>query len=281
MYGVSPAWFISRFGNKFSVKEMISDFKNIKNLGFNNVQLEVFHEEKASEWTSKNIELLNLELENQKLKSEQFVAHYMLGGFITPKRILSDIGEETYKELISKIRNIADIKRICVPMPGLICDEVLSFGEAKKIKLEALNKLKRLCDITNDNGLEFCVEIMPYSFLGGLTGFIEAKEKINNLNLCLDVKHAYFSRENFDYILPQLEGSIVSTHLCDNFGIENTCNRPGKGNVMWEELLLLLNKIRYKGTYDLEIIAAPHEVFSEYKFGKDFVEKKFKNKNKD
>ena len=78
MIGVSPAYFISRFGNGFTPRQVAGDLETLAKMGFEGFQLEVFHGERLAEWVSKGAFAVRDRSRGLGLRASQFVAHFML-----------------------------------------------------------------------------------------------------------------------------------------------------------------------------------------------------------
>ena len=50
MIGVSPAYFISKFSNRFSPGEVAAGLEDVASSGFSGFQLEVFHRKSLETW---------------------------------------------------------------------------------------------------------------------------------------------------------------------------------------------------------------------------------------
>ncbi len=275
MYGVSPAWFVARYGSNFTVEQSIRDFKVIKSAGFDSVQLELFFEDKLSEWSDSSVSSIISSLNDADLKVSQFVAHYLNEAFSTKEKMFTRWGFETFKKTIKILKTMQVTDLITVPV-GKFIDNEISASDYDKIDAEYAAMLSEITGICEDNGFRAAVEIIPFSIMGNINGFMRYRDYygINGLNLCLDTKHSLFTRDNISYYIKLLGNSIVSTHLCDNKEIVNESGVPGSGSIDWDSTFDALNAINYKGSYDLEIICPAEKSEQIYKDGLTYIKQK-------
>ena len=94
----------------------------------------------------------------------------------------------------------------------------------------------------------------------------------DSLGLNFDTGHAWAAKENINMIPAKLNGQILGTHICDNFGHENLSLRPGAGSIDWSEIISGLRASGYNGSFDIEIICMPEAVRQEYSQSRAFIE---------
>ncbi len=93
---------------------------------------------------------------------------------------------------------------------------------------------------------------------------LETIKQVNYLNfrLTLDIGHANTSKENFIKLIEEESKNIFHIHAHDNLGDTNEnmkeYNRPdphlppGQGNVDWEKVIDVLEKVNYENYFELE-----------------------------
>ena len=78
MIGVSPAFYLSKYGTHFTMADLLESMSTLSQWGFDSMELEVFHPEQLEEWSDENCR----KLKDQSLKTgihiSQFVAHFLL-----------------------------------------------------------------------------------------------------------------------------------------------------------------------------------------------------------
>ena len=76
--GVSPAYCISRFNDRFSPEQMATGLEDIAAMGYGGFQPEVFHRSTLSDWQQSGSALVAGRAKALGLRTTQFVAHFML-----------------------------------------------------------------------------------------------------------------------------------------------------------------------------------------------------------
>ena len=129
-------------------------------------------------------------------------------------------------------------------------------------------------------GRRLALEVMPSAIIGGIDGFMRLCEQLgtDRLGFNFDTGHAWAAKENIYMIPAKLNGQILGTHFCDNFGHENLSLRPGAGSIDWPAVIDGLKASGYEGSFDIEIICAPEAVQQEYGQGLAFIESIIKHK---
>ena len=95
MIGVSPAYFVSKFSNRFSPDDVAAGLEDLPALGFFGFQLEVFHRESLETWARTGAAEIRRKSSDVGLKAHQFVAHFMLEDFADRQSLVSNAAIET------------------------------------------------------------------------------------------------------------------------------------------------------------------------------------------
>jgi sugar phosphate isomerase/epimerase len=274
MIGVSPAYFISRFGNRFTPPQIAGDLETLVKTGFEGFQLEVFHSETLTEWMSEGAFAVRDRSRDLGLRASQFVAHFMLQDFADPQRLVSNGAIEQMKRVLDIVDHFDECRIITVPLPAFEC-RMPSFADDYADLFErCAGKVSRLLAMVEDAGRRMALEVLPGAIVGGIDGFLRLCEHLGSetLGFNFDTGHARASKENLHLIPAKLGPRILGTHLCDNFGNENLSLRPGAGSIDWPRLVDDLKACGYKGPWDIEIICKPEEAEIEYGSGRIFIE---------
>ncbi|MDR0657249.1 MAG: sugar phosphate isomerase/epimerase [Treponema sp.] len=276
-FGVSPAYYISRFSDNFTPEEMGTSLKDIKALGFSHFQLEVFHPWMLKDWVKGGVTLVAGFAEKAGLTPSQFVGHFLLHGFITPKALESSFGTEEMRSCVEILRPFPDCTVITVVIPTFDCKGVkIDVYHYRWLWDRFAEKIRIMMDIAGENGKKLALEVLPGSILGGLQGILRLTEKIGtgNLGYNFDTGHAWTSRECIELISPMLAGRIFGTHLKDIDPGESRSLRPGKGAIPWDSLVWSLLSSEYAGSWDLEINCDREKTEEEYGRGLEFLKSK-------
>lgn len=273
MIGVSPAYFISRYGDRFTPAEVAEGLADIARLGCNGFQLEVYHREMLGEWLSGGAQLVRQRSLDLDLAATQFVAHFMMDAFADTNGLNSSSELEDMQIVLEILSCFNECRTITVPLgafePGPTCGP----DDYRLFFAYCVEKIKRLLQRVEKTGRRMALEIMPAAIIGGIDGFLRLCDQLgtDSLGLNFDTGHAWASKENMYLIPAKLGRRILGTHLCDNFGNENLSLRPGAGSIDWLRIMNALQTAGYSSSYDLEIICRPEEVQREYQQAYAFI----------
>lgn len=276
MFGVSPAFVFSRYGTGFGIAEFCRALEEVAALGFRGYQGEVFLEERLDEWQRGGARAVHDAGRSLGLKPTQFVAHFMLEYFSSPDRIEPSEGRESLKRVVEIASAFDEIEVLTVPMAAFQVDWAAASTQAwyDDVRMRLAEKLAGFLEIITAAGLRMAVEVLPYSVMGGMAGFLEMSAALDSADfgLNLDTGHAWASGE----IVPQLpfllRDRIFGIHLSDNDGTINRSLAPGRGTIEWGPLLRNLESVGYNGSLDIEIACDAGDVLEEYRNGKAVLE---------
>jgi len=274
MIGVSPAYFVSRYGNRFTTADIVGGLDELAPIGFGGFQLEIYHPEALADWSRQAALRVRERSAALGLNAHQFVAHFMLEDFTDRQNLISDAAIEQMKVVLDIVDRFEECRLITVPLAAF--DDRAYSGEDDYLFLfeRCAAKVSRLLAMVEDAGRRMALEILPGAVVGGIDGFLRLCEHIgtDTLGLNFDTGHARACKENLYLIPAKLGGRILGTHLCDNFGHENLSLRPGAGSIDWPRLIAALNGCGYTGPWDVEIVCPPQSVAEEYGAGRKFIE---------
>ena len=271
MFGVSPAFFFSQYTTDFTVEEYIEGLDELKRLGLEAYQTEVFHPERLDEWLEKGAALYKRG-EELGLTNSQFVAHFMLYTTKDEESLFSDCGYEDMRKIV-EICKLFNCKVITLPVGPYQITSAPQIGDHEKIWKRFCEKISVYCDIAKEAGMVIGMEIVPGSILSNTDNLLRliSDTKKDNLGLNFDTGHAWSTKERIELIPSKLAGKIYGTHFKDNFGFENLPLPPGKGSIPWALVIDSLLATGYKGSLDLEIVSKKEEVAADYMFGKEYL----------
>ena len=274
MFGVSPAYFVSKFSNRFSPDDVAAGLEDLPALGFFGFQLEVFHRESLETWARTGAAEIRRKSSDVGLKAHQFVAHFMLEDFAERQSLVSNAAVEQMKVVLDIVDRFEECRVITVPLPAFEDRAASSMDDYLFLFERCAGKLSRLLALVEDAGRRMALEILPGAIVGGIDGFMRLCEHIGSdtLGLNFDTGHAWACKENLYLIPGKLGPRILGTHLCDNFGNENLSLRPGAGSIDWPRILAALGASGYQGPWDIEIICEPEDTAIEYGTGRKFIE---------
>lgn len=277
MFGVSPAWFLSLYGDEFSCEQAADSFTLLQSLGFTAWQPEIFLPNGLTEWESAASAKLHQRAEDFNLTATQFIAHFLLHSFDSVEALQSDWGIHECEGLLGVLQNWPEIHVITIPIPTFHSEKALKDIEFKKAYLRLLEKLSAMARMIESSGRRCSLEIVPHSLLGGSEGFLRLIQNpgLENLGLNLDTGHFNTMGERLDFTLGRAGFAVTGTHLCDNDGIINNSYEPGCGTVDWTALKEWYACSDYKGCWDIEIRCNPDETRKRYEAGLHFIKNIF------
>ncbi len=115
MIGVSPAFFIAKYTNRFSVVNMLEGLEIISSIGFKSAQLEVFHHEYPEQWTSGGDDKVRQKIDELGLFPSQFVCHFLLHAFGSVEKLKSDYGIEEMKTVLGFLEKFPECPIVMMP----------------------------------------------------------------------------------------------------------------------------------------------------------------------
>jgi sugar phosphate isomerase/epimerase len=274
MFGVSPAYFVSKFSNRFSPTDVAAGLEDLPALGFFGFQLEVFHRESLETWARTGAAEIRRKSSDVGLKAHQFVAHFMLEDFADRQNLISNAAIEQMKVVLDIVDRFEECRVITVPLPAFEDRAASSRDNYLFLFERCAAKVSRLLSMVEDAGRRMALEVLPGAIVGGIDGFLRLCEHLGSgtLGLNFDTGHAWACKENLYLIPAKLGPRILGTHLCDNFGNENLSLRPGAGSIDWTLLVAALKACGYNGPWDIEIACPPNSVAEEYGAGRRFIE---------
>jgi sugar phosphate isomerase/epimerase len=274
MIGVSPAYFVSKFSNRFSPDDVAAGLEDLPALGFFGFQLEVFHRGSLETWARTGAAEIRRKSSDLGLKAHQFVAHFMLEDFAERQRLVLTAAVEKMKAVLEIVNLFDECRVVTVPLPAFDCPAASNRDDYLFLFERCAAKVSRLLATVEDAGRRMALEILPGAIVGGIDGFLRLCEHLGSetLGLNFDTGHAWACKENLYLIPAKLGPRILGTHLCDNFGNENLSLRPGAGSIDWPRLIAALKACGYNGPWDIEIACPPNSVAEEYGAGRRFIE---------
>ena len=275
MTGVSPAYFISRYTDRFTPSDVCEGLAEISELGFQQFQLEVFHVENLADWVNSGSQQVRQCSDGLGLRPSQFVAHFMLNAFSNASSVMSDSGLVEIDSVLQIVDRFEDCSIVTIPLGVFDSQGIVGASDYIALFNRCVEKIGQLLERVEGAGRRLALEIMPSAVIGGIDGFMRLCDqlKTDTLGLNFDTGHAWAAKENLHMIPAKLSGQIVGTHLCDNFGHENLSLRPGAGSIDWPQIISGLKAVDYRGSFDIEIVCQPEVIRQQYSEGRVFIEK--------
>lgn len=273
LIGVSPAYFISRFSDRFRADQMAEGLIQLAALGFTSFQPEVFHREYLADWRQQGAARVAHQAEDLGLQASQFVAHFMLPAFADPENLAADWALADMAVVLEIVAHFNDCQAVTVPLGPFQAPPAPRSEDYRLYFGQCVEKIGRLEELVAETGRRLALEIMPGAVIGGIDGFLRLAESLGSeaLGLNFDTGHAWAAKENLYLVPAKLGPRLAGTHLCDNQTHANLSLGPGTGSIDWPRLIKALRAVGYQGPYDLEIICPTEDCADEYRRGRDFI----------
>lgn len=269
MFGVSPAYFISRFGTGFTPGDICGGLDALARMGFGAFQLEVFHPERLQEWVEQGAREVARATKTTGLEASQFVGHFLLHSFADGESLASEAGLEEFRRVVGSLEHFPGCRTVTLPIPGV---EVGGTSYAR-LYGDTLRKLEAMLAVAAANEVYLALEILPYSVIGGSEGFLRLFDRLESpwLGYNFDSGHAWAMKERIELLPEKLSGRIFGTHLCDNDGGVNNSWTPGDGTIDWPALIPALKRSGYTSSLDIEIHCPADQVEEHYRRGREYL----------
>jgi len=273
MIGVSPAYFISRFGEGFTPSDLASSLADLKTAGADAYQLEIFREDGATDWTNSAISRLRDAEGKTGLNASQFVAHYFLHGLGDPVSLRGDRGLAAFERVAEICRSFPLVKTITVPLPPFDAGRNVTPEDWASIRVALVGKLVRATRIATSAGLHLALELVPGNLLGSPGEVLALRKEpgLESIGYNFDTGHAWACRERVDLLPAKLAGVIYGTHLKDNAQKDPLAMAPGTGTIPWKRVVSGLLASGYDGSWDVEFMCAPADANDQYARGIAFI----------
>ena len=269
--GVSPAYFISRFGDRFTADQVADGLETVAAMGYGGFQPEVFHRTSLGDWRKGGGARVAARADALGLRASQFVAHFLLHTFRHPDPLAGEALRDDLEAVMEIVSHFDGCRIITVPVgPG---DAAAPRGKTA----DRISQLRDLVGIMAETmaaaGCRLALELLPGSIVGGIEGFQRLSRDLgpDRIGLNFDTGHAWASDEDLLRIPQRLGRQILGTHLCDNFGRESLSLGPGQGTIDWHRLVPALQAAGYGGAWDIEIICPPEDCCTEYEQACAFI----------
>ncbi len=268
--GVSPAYFVSKYGQAFTLGQVEHSLPELAELGFSGYQLELVSSHSISDWTDEALESLFVKSAGCRMEVSQFVAHFLMDTFSTEKKAASSEGYASFVEVLGKLKERLHSRLVTVPV-GAAAEE-----PGKGLKAASIARIKTLWKTANALGFRFALEIIPGFCLGG---YLETYSALHESGLAkfgftLDTKHVVNNGDSLLSTIRSIGENWYATHICDTPGTAGSSLIPGDGVIDWAQTLAALRSTGYKAQLDIEIGCPANKCREFYTRGIDFLAKK-------
>lgn len=272
--GVSPAYFISKYGDDFSPSDVISSIPHLKDEGYNCFQIEIRYPDAVTYWDRFSIESLNHTCRDYGMYVSQFVCHHWMDHLSNSSQILMPFDIEFIERTLAIADQLPGCQQVTVPLAKGIVDFELDPVGFDRIQVTLIERLSFLLSKIKYHGKKMAIELQPGAFINGTDGYLQVCYLLgDDPDLCFnfDTGHANACKELVHLVPYKLGTRIIGTHLCDNLGLENHSWAPGDGTIAWSQLFKAMFQTGYQGAFDIEILCSSEQVEAEYRKAKQFI----------
>lgn len=265
--GVSPAYFVSRYGARFTYREVAQETGTLKKLGFGHVQLEIADPSVEENWDRKLFSWMLRALTEDGLQPTVFIAHFLgehSRSAVAMEKGRNDRSVERVLELIAPLDRSVPF---AVPLLPLEAAEEGAVPAA----LELIDRWQRKAA---GAGRELILEVLPGSAAGSYSAVLNNplwKEAAGKAGFLLDTGHAFNAGDPIPELIGAMGGRLKALHLSDADGGAGSSLVPGRGGVSWGAVLESLGESGYRGSLDLEIVSPAGDLEEDYLQGARFI----------
>jgi sugar phosphate isomerase/epimerase len=273
-WGVSPAFIVSLHGTHFTVEDFGRSLPLIHRLGFRFFQPEIYRYEALDEWIHDGAKHLGGQASDLGLSASQFVAHFLKDEFSSPTRLAPSKGIDRLKQCIDMCQYFEGCKVITLPLPPFDGLKEKANDSYRTLRSRLYDKLNLYLRAVQNAGFKMALEILPFSLIGGIHGFLDLCDEMNSpdLGINLDTGHAWDCGEIVTLLPEKLEGRVFGVHLKDRGNTDEAGSTPGNGSIDWPLFLQNLNAWGYRGSLDLELNCNAKKVEQEYRAGLTYLQ---------
>ncbi len=267
--GVSPAYFLSKFGRRFSPEDLMGEMPLLSSRGFTSLQVELTEKEAMNDWNNASvIQMFIDKCAANNIVISQVVAHFWIDYFESSASLSTLVPKNERYMLIHLASVLPGEKVLTIPFP---CFQGTNEERSESIQV-VKDELESLSEEAARHGVRIAAELQPGHLFGTIANFQNTISRWPfDVFYNLDTGHVNAAGEDVPLIVKLLGKRIIGTHLCDNDSVVNDSLCPGKGNISWKETLDSLNNCAPEIFWDLEIMCSPSAVESEYSEGKQFL----------
>jgi sugar phosphate isomerase/epimerase len=290
------AWLyaITKYGYPPPINKIFNVIDDMKNLGFNAIELEVY--------TSKNL----LEFEEKKEEIKKYIKDLDLKvinlAAVLPE--LLDSNEDIRKKGIEYFKRSIDLA-IFFESPMIQTDTftpplkfegkapykgAIVFGEKYKVIIDKdfswkkfwkilVETMKKCAKAAKKNNLLFTIEPRIGETISNTDAMLKLLEEVNeeNFGAVLDCGHLNAAKEIIPLSIEKLGEKIMYVHASDNDGRDNYHFAPGKGTIDWDGVFQALKKHKFNGYVAIDVGGEEikNRLNEEVLEAKNFLEKLF------
>jgi D-psicose/D-tagatose/L-ribulose 3-epimerase len=286
--GCAALYPITRYGFPYSFDSYLKALEEMRNAGFDAVELEINVDLDLDEYLERTEEVKRkLDALELRLSAVIFVVQQ---AFSTDRAS----ADEHVRRLALGSQFVADVGGdvacICAYMPQEIemvaGTEVYPGSPPTQIRVppgfdwqafwaNAVVRFRQMAQIVARRGQRLIIENRVGDFVNTSDGALRLVEDAGEPNggLLLDVAHMHATKEYFELVVPKLGKRLMYVHLADNDSGFQYHLPAGQGTVDFPSLFRTLKQVGYDGYANVDFGGVPPDVIlSEVKRGREYFE---------
>lgn len=286
--GCAALYPITRYGFPYTVDNYLKALREMKEAGFDSVELEINVALDLDEYWARIGEIQATLTENELSLSG--VVGVVQQAF-SLDRYAADQEAVRFERLADFIAAVGcPTAIICAYMPREIekveGTEVYRGSPPLQIRLpqgfewqrfweNAVMRFASLCRISADRGQRLVIENRVGDFVSSSDGVMALVREADEPNggVLLDVAHVNATKEPLNLVISKLSARLMYVHLADNDGASSAHLPAGQGNVDFLSLFRGLKEIGYDGYVNVDFGGVPAaQIWEEVKRGREYFE---------
>lgn len=287
--GCAALYPITRYGFPYTFDNYLKALKEMKEAGFDAVELEINVSSDLDEYWARIAEIKTALAENG----------LSLSGVVGVVQHAFSTDREAADQEAVRFERLADFVAavgcptvvICAYMPQEIekveGTEVYRGSPPLRIRLprdfewqqfweNAVQRFASLCRVAAARGQSLVIENRVGDFVSSSDGVMALVREAGESNggVLLDVAHANATKEPLELVIAKLEDRLMYVHLADNDGTSSAHLPVGQGNINFRSILRRLKEIGYEGYVNVDFGGVPPTaIWEEVRKGRRYFEK--------
>ncbi|MFC1539463.1 sugar phosphate isomerase/epimerase family protein [Candidatus Latescibacterota bacterium] len=265
---------INKYGFPPKLENMRKGIKELSDLGFDYIELEVVGKANLMEVMNNRsnlleyINMLEVSISNFAVLLPNI---YSMNKSLKDEALsLFDRGIETAEYLKSDNVWIDSFMPPLEVKEGKVFSETIEFGTELKVKIPPdfiwsefwdnfVDSVKKCNQIAEKYHMPLLIEPRTGEVIANTDALLRIIDVVNseNLGVIFDTAHLHAAKEILPLSIEKLGNNIKYVHAGDNDGSSDRHLLPGDGTIDWEEIFLGLGKIGFEGYFATDLEALP------------------------
>ncbi len=286
--GCAALYPITRYGFPYSFDDYLKALGEMKEAGFDAVELEIDISLNLDEYWAR-IDEIKASLAEHELRLCGVIG--VVQQAFSTDRVAADREADRFARLADFIAEVGcSTAVICAYMPNEIekveGTEVYRGSPPLQIRLpigfewqrfwdNAVERFAALCRIAAQRGQRLVIENRVGDFVNTSDGVLNLIREAGEPNggVLLDVAHTHATKEHLELVIPKLGERLLYVHLADNDSSFSHHLPAGQGNIDFMSVFRSLKAIGYDGFANVDFGGVPaDQIWDEVKRGREYFE---------